>query len=387
MGTDLPWKSSVLLLLGLCACAGPSEQSRAQKSAAQPELNAGELAHDQSVPKVASLEARPSATPATISEERAVRDTQAPAVDANTDANPTDPSATLPSPASSTSIGSPTNGRLEGGVALPLSAQGLRYNDRRSEDARFGTVETIGAILRAAAVVSRELPGSELVVNDIGLERGGPIAHHGSHRSGRDADILFYLLGDDGKPTPSVGAPLDPDGIGFDYKDLSVPDDDVRVHFDAPRTWRFVQALLEDREALLQRIFVVEHLRSALLAEAKRVKAPAEVVARFADVTCQPSYPHDDHLHVRWYCSVEDLGLGCEDLPPLYPWRREQLRALGLKPVMATRAKSVDPAPIVTNAQAERAVKRQKPHPSVLAFLARRKAWERQPHPGREYCR
>ena len=240
--------------------------------------------------------------------------------------------AALPAAASSTSVGSPTNGRVEGAVALPLEAAGLRYNDRRSENARFATVEVIGAIMRAADAVARDLPGSQLVVNDIGLERGGTIAHHGSHRAGRDADILFYLLGDDGRPTPSVGAPIDPDGIGFDYKDLSEPSDDVRVHFDAPRTWRFVQALLEDSEAQLQRIFVVEHLRSALLKEAERAKAPEAVVARFSDVTCQPSYPHDDHLHVRWYCSDEDLGLGCEDLPPLYPWRSEQLAARGVTP-------------------------------------------------------
>ncbi|MFT3927415.1 MAG: penicillin-insensitive murein endopeptidase [Myxococcales bacterium] len=298
-----------------------------------------------------------------------------------------DPLAALPAPSTSTSFGSPTNGRLEGGVALPLQAQGLRYNDRRSENARFATVEVIQAVLRAARTVADEFPASELVVNDIGLEHGGKIAHHGSHRAGRDADILFYLLGDDGRPTPSVGAPIDPEGIGFDYKDLSVKDDDVRVHFDAPRTWRFVRALIEDQAAPLQRIFVVEHLRSALLEEATRSKAPADVVARFADLTCQPSYPHDDHLHVRWYCSEEDLGLGCEDLPPLYPWRSELLAAHGVTPVLAKRGKSVDPAPIETNADAERAVQRQKPHPDVLKFLARRKAWEKQPHPGREYCR
>ncbi len=263
----------------------------------------------------------------------------------------------------------------------------MRYNDRRSENARFGTAEVIRAIVRAAQAVDRDLPGSQLVVNDIGLEQGGAIAHHGSHRAGRDADILFYLLGDDGEPTASVGAPIDPEGVGHDYKDLSVISDDVRVHFDAKRTWRFVQALLSDPEAVVQRIFVVEHLRDKLLAEAARVVAPQEIVARFSDVTCQLGAPHDDHLHVRWFCSEEDLALGCEDLPPLYPWRLAQLKDSGLKPVLAKQTKSKDPAPVVTQAQANAAVKRAKPHPSVLAFLAQRKAWEKQPHPGRPYCR
>jgi penicillin-insensitive murein DD-endopeptidase len=295
--------------------------------------------------------------------------------------------AALPPGSSSTSIGSPTNGRLEGGVALPLHGEGFRYNDKRSRDARYGTVELVRAIVRAAHAVQREHLESELVVNDIGLEHGGRISHHGSHRAGRDADLLFFLRDDAGSPIAPVGAPLDPEGIGFDYKDLSVPDDDVRVHFDAARTWSLIAALLGDGESPVQRIFVVEHLRAMLLAEAERTHAPAALLSRFADVTCQPSYPHDDHLHVRWFCSAEDLRAGCEDAAPLYPWRAAQLAAEGVTPVIAKRARSEDPAPVVTQEAAEKAVLRAAPHADVLAFLKRRKAWEKQPHPGRPYCR
>lgn len=295
--------------------------------------------------------------------------------------------ASLPGASTSTSIGSPTNGHLEGGVPLPLRGPGFRHNDRRSRDARYGTVEVVRAIARAADTVAREAPGSELVVNDLGLPQGGRISHHGSHRAGRDADILFFVRDDQGETRPAVGEAIEPDGTGYDYKDLSTPEDDVRVHFDAARTWRFVRALLEDREAEVQRIFVVEHLRAMLLAEAARSRAPSELVRRFADVSCQPSYPHDDHLHVRWYCSFEDLRAGCEDLAPSYPWRIAELKAAKLKPVLATRVKSDDPAEVVTQEQAEAAVKKQAPHPDVLAFLERRKAWEKQPHPGRPYCK
>jgi penicillin-insensitive murein DD-endopeptidase len=295
--------------------------------------------------------------------------------------------ASLPAASVSTSIGSPTNGRLVGGVALPLEGPGFRHNDKRSRDARYGTVEVVRAIVRAADVVAREAPGSELVVNDLGLVEGGRISHHGSHRAGRDADILFFVRDDQGNSRPAVGEAIEPDGSGYDYKELAIADDDIRVHFDAPRTWRLVRALLEDPEASVQRIFVVEHLRAKLLAEAERTHAPTSVVQRFADVSCQPGYPHDDHLHVRWFCSNEDLGKGCEDLPPLYPWRSAELAAAKLKPTLSKRTKSADPAELVTQQQAEAAVKKQAPHPDVLAFLERRKAWEKQPHPGRTYCR
>jgi penicillin-insensitive murein endopeptidase len=184
-----------------------------------------------------------------------------------------------------------------------------------------------------------------------------------------------------------VGAPIDPRGIGFDFKDLSDPGDDLRVRFDAERTWHFVAALLEDPEAVVQRIFVAEHLREILLSAAKRAQAASATVALFADVTCQPSYPHDDHLHVRWFCSLEDLAAGCEDLPPLYPWRQDALSAAGITAKLAARTRSADPAPVTTQAEATSAVKRQKPHKDVLTFLAQRKAWEKQPHPGRPYCK
>jgi penicillin-insensitive murein endopeptidase len=156
---------------------------------------------------------------------------------------------------------------------------------------------------------------------------------------------------------------------------------------DVIRSWRFVEHMLLDRAAVVQRIFLAEHLRTLLLEHARRVGANPEAITRFEEATCQPGYPHDDHLHVRWFCSVEDLGAGCEDLPPLYPWRKETLAAAGIEPTLAARNNSIDPAPLTTNEDVEREVKRQKPHKDVFAFLARRKAWEKQPHPGRTYCK
>ena len=359
-------------------------------------LGLGCGARSQDRPPSAPTEAanRPAAPVSSVRAEAAPRMNPAADAAASVDAaTPAGPSlhahglGAWPESSTSTSIGSPTNGRLKGGLPLPIAGEGFRHNDKRSRDARFGTVEVVRAIARAAQVVAQALPGGELVVNDLGLPHGGPISHHGSHQAGRDADILFYLLDDQDAPIASVGAPLDPSGVGFDYKDLADPGDDVRVHFDAARTWRFVQALLEDPDDEVQRIFVVEHLRRLLLAEAQRSHAPSELLLRFAELTCQPSYPHDDHLHVRWFCSAEDIAAGCEDAAPLYPWRVAQLRAAGTEPVLAKLTRSEEPAPVVTQREAERAVLAAAPHADVLAFLKRRKAWEKQPHPGRPYCR
>jgi penicillin-insensitive murein endopeptidase len=292
----------------------------------------------------------------------------------------------------STSVGAPGRGKLEGGVALPDVGPGFVHNPKRPHEARFGTVEMVQAIVRAAAIVHESMPGVPLVVNDLALEHGGPIAQHGSHQNGRDADILFYSLDVKGEPSQSVGVPVDPKGMGWDFKDLTIPDDDVRVKLDMKRTWRFMQALFEVAVDDVQRIFIAEHVRSMLLAEAERQRAPAHVVARFADVTCQPGAPHDDHMHVRFWCSPEDIRRGCEDKPPLYPWRKQALAALGIEPVQARAAtreeREAVEARTTSATEARKTAERRGPmHAKVRRFLAEREAWRKQPHPGRPYCK
>jgi penicillin-insensitive murein endopeptidase len=147
-----------------------------------------------------------------------------------------------------------------------------------------------------------------------------------------------------------------------------------------------MQALLE-ASGVVQRIFIAEHLRTLLLAEARRSRPPPRILKRFEQVTCQPSTPHDDHMHVRFYCSAEDIQAGCMDSHPIYPWRRQELRALGIEPVPArwsrqqrkrTRARTTTPA------QARRRAGRM--HRRVRQFLDRRKAWQEKPSPGRPFC-
>jgi penicillin-insensitive murein endopeptidase len=285
----------------------------------------------------------------------------------------------------SLSLRGPNDGALERAVAFPLEGPGFRYNPRRRPEARFGAVEVVQALVRAALVVHRTMPGGELTVNDLGFEEGGPISQHDSHQAGRDVDVLFYLFDASGAPFPSVGAPLDPAGEGVDFRDLAVAEDDVPVRIDAARTFRFVQALLEDEDVAVQRIFVAEHIRSILLEAARSSGAPAEVIARFEDVTCPPGAPHDDHLHVRFFCAPDDVAGGCQDSNPIYPWQREALRALGLAPSRARPRRNRPRATTTTASEARAAAGPM--HPDVIRWLEKREAWLDTPHPGRRYCR
>jgi len=288
------------------------------------------------------------------------------------------------SPADSTSLGAPNNGDLEGGIALPAKGPGFLANPKKDPDSRYGTVELVQALVKAAEVVDRELPGGELLVGDLGRPKGGVIKGHGSHQAGRDVDVLFYLLGSDGKPMRGVAAPLDLAGEGTDYKDLADPSDEVPVRIDLPRTWKFIEALLQQEKVYVQRFFLVEHLRTQLIDYAQKTGAPAAIVERFGHLTCQPGFPHDDHLHIRLFCSPEDIAKGCRDLRPIYPWHRDMAKQAGAKPKLASGKRRTG-IKLTTTKQAR--AKAGPMHENVVEFLDRREAWVRKPHPGRTYCR
>ncbi len=284
----------------------------------------------------------------------------------------------------STSLRNPNDGSLQGGVPLPLSAPGLRFNPARDPKARYGTVEVVRGLVDAAARVDRELGGLPVTVNDLSYERGGPISHHRSHQSGRDVDVLFYQLGPDGEPIESVGAFFDPHGAGVDFRDLADPSDDVALRLDIPRTWLFVRALIEDEKALLQQVFVAEHLRKLLLEFARSSGAPSAVVKRFAAMSCQPSYPHDDHFHMRFFCSPQDVEQGCRDSAPLYAWHQERLEDAGVQARPLAEKRQQASAKIVTHEEARASAGPM--DREVERWLDRRKQWVEQPHPGRPYC-
>lgn len=295
-------------------------------------------------------------------------------------------------PSYSTSKGGPNEGSLEGGVPLPLHGPGYRFTPRKKVERRHGTVEIVAALVRAAMHVDATMPKTEppsiLTLGDIGMPEGGEIAGHGSHRAGRDADVMFYLQLEDGTPLPGKAIPLDPEGKGTDYKDLVDPTDDVLVKIDVPRTWAFVAALLADDGVQIQQIYVVEHVRTLLLAHAKSVKADAAIVSRFGDVTCQPRFPHDDHMHIRVFCTAQDIAGGCNDVAPIYPWQRALLKSLGAAVVAPGKRKTARPkltSVEAAQAKAEAAVGTM--DPAVTAFLERRKAWAKPAHPGRKYCK
>ncbi len=94
--------------------------------------------------------------------------------------------------------------------------------------------------------------------------------------------------------------------------------------FDARRNWAFVRALLSDPDAEVQWIFMQRSLAASLLREATAAGDDPALLARAAFIIHEPSdsEPHDDHMHVRFYCDPGDRRLGCADRGPVRWWKK-----------------------------------------------------------------
>lgn len=218
-------------------------------------------------------------------------------------------------PHHSGSIGLPHKGTLEGGVELPDTAPGLARlrHDRRS----YGVPRLVESIVRAAKVVDERLPGGTLVVGDLSAPRGGDVSGHASHRTGRDADLLFYVTTLEGVPVKSPGfLAFARDGLAYEK------DQKTFYRFDVEREWLLLKTLIEDPTANVQFLFVHETIEAILLQWARARGEPTETIFRAMNMMLRPTHsqPHDDHVHLRTACLPEETEHGCVPSGPAWPW-------------------------------------------------------------------
>lgn len=232
---------------------------------------------------------------------------------------------------SSVSTGQTGRGRLRAPARLRLRGLGYRVPEKwRKRGSVYGTDELVGAIEHAAARVRARHWRATAGIADLSPARGGPTMWHKSHQSGRDVDVLFYHKGADGKGMPppehdmivmsDEGKPLLPAEYTEGYEDARWED----RRFDARTTWLFVETLLRDPTVRVQWIFIARGLKALLLAEARKRGRPAWVVAYADQVMSQPgdALAHNDHMHIRLYCSRADRFHGCVDRGPV--WQHEK---------------------------------------------------------------
>ncbi|HRI06948.1 MAG TPA: penicillin-insensitive murein endopeptidase [Nannocystaceae bacterium] len=229
----------------------------------------------------------------------------------------------------SVSTGTSNRGRLRHPAKLPTEGPGYVIPTRWSERAfNFGVDELVVAIKAAAKVVRGKSKTVTLGVADLSPLAGGRSRWHSSHQSGRDVDLLFYSVDAEGKVmAPPMDDMIHYDGEGKAYAPRRVvyAEEGWELRrFDTARNWQLLEALLSDPTIRLHWVFVSNPLRERLLAHARQRGRPAAVVEYAAAVMRQPgdAPPHDDHFHVRIFCSRADRFHGCVDRGPI--WQHEK---------------------------------------------------------------
>jgi penicillin-insensitive murein DD-endopeptidase len=214
------------------------------------------------------------------------------------------------------SIGMPHRGVLTKATELP--GEGSGYRVLSSNSRHFGTQRFVTALQRAAAKVATERPGGTLTVGDLSARHGGRISSHASHRTGRDADLLLYMTTLDGAPVATSSfVHVGNDGLAFDEERKRF------LRFDVEREWLLVKTLVEDPEARVQWLFVSKAVRAMLVDWARARGESGDTILRAMDTMVEPGPPaqsHDDHVHVRIACDLDEVSAGCEPTGPVRPW-------------------------------------------------------------------
>jgi penicillin-insensitive murein DD-endopeptidase len=233
------------------------------------------------------------------------------------------------------SIGYPHAGMITDAAPLPYKGSG--YTLLRKNGVHWGNPRLVAAIESAAKEVSAARPGPRLVVGDLSARFGGEASGHRSHRTGRDADLLIYIVTPSGAPVESPGflrfgadgladaePPADkPDPVKPAPASAKKPKSSGRfVRIDLEREWLLVKALVSSREANVQWLFFAHWLEALVIEYARARGEDPELLWYAESVLLQPgdSASHDDHLHLRIACTPDEAVAGCLGGGPYWPW-------------------------------------------------------------------
>jgi hypothetical protein len=219
-------------------------------------------------------------------------------------------------------LGFPDHGSISvgpaagGGILVagrPLEPDGEHHrimDEHRLRWTNWGTDELIEAIVDAAAHVADRFPGSILSVGNISRQGGGSIPWSISHNAGRDVDLGFYVVGEEGESLllPAMIPLLPPDGTA----EL----EGITVRFDPARNWALLESFLESERVTVQYAFCASFLVDLMFAHARSQGVSGSRLAKLREIVRQPrgTLPHDDHVHIRVLCTADDLADGCRNI-------------------------------------------------------------------------
>ena len=237
-------------------------------------------------------------------------------------------------PTESVSVGNTSNGYLVSGVRLEEGDTLAILPKQRKRSLGYASADLITLLEHAAKALRDRTPddkdATRLWIGNLARKGGGDIEYSVSHNSGRDADIAFAYLDARGKPFD----PPDLIPLGDSGRAVSSP-----VKLDIARTWLIVKALLSHSDVQVQYLFISHGLKKLLLNHAREKGEKSKLLEHAATVLRQPGLaaPHNDHLHLRIYCSERDILGGCHNSGVIHPWIRtfDKARKKGIETLTA----------------------------------------------------
>jgi hypothetical protein len=184
----------------------------------------------------------------------------------------------------SLSVGHPHAGFLFNAVRMPTGRQWLLS----LPDQAWGTEETIAALIRCVHRVNERYPDSPpAIIGSISAEHGGALPPHKSHRTGRDADVHFYLT----HRTSRWYEPATADNL------------------DRPRTWALLRAIVTETD--VEYVLIDRSVQALLEQYALSVESDSAWVTDLFHGSGEHPNPlvkhipgHTGHMHIRFFSPI-----------------------------------------------------------------------------------
>lgn len=196
----------------------------------------------------------------------------------------------------STCYGTPSNGRLEDGVQLPVS--GANFSPYSSLGVTLGRTYVHSKVASTVTAAYKELevlaPGKQYVYAESGWRKGGRIKPHRTHENGLAVDFLVPVLNAKGQSVPLPTSVANKFGYGIEF--------DSKAQYEG---------LTIDFEAIAQHLYALERAAIANGIGIDRVIFEKRYIPKLYETSRgkfinrsipfmkgEPWIRHDEHYHV-----------------------------------------------------------------------------------------
>lgn len=203
-------------------------------------------------------------------------------------------------------FGTVANGRLEGGVRLPLT--GPNFSAYSEVGARLGRTYVHSlvrdVVVDAYRALEAEAPGKVFVYGEGSWREGGRLRPHRTHQNGLSVDFMVPVIDGAGRSVPLPSTPLNKFGydIEFDrnarFENLSIDFEALAEHLH--QLWRSAQS----RNVGIARVI----LDPPYLAKLFATRRGAELKDRLPFMTKPAWIRHDEHYHVDFKVACGPLS-------------------------------------------------------------------------------